>query len=79
MFAFDITNLVAFSDRKYFWSTCSSKMSDNEHPFPVLGNAEILRVKNLPLAVIPKFIQRTEDDLKGIPFVVAEESFDVLK
>ncbi len=57
----------------------SSKMSDNEHPFPILWDTEILAVKHLPLEVIPQAIKRFDDDVEGLPAVVAEESFDVLK
>src|SRR5579863_7242729 len=42
-------------DRKYFWSTCSSKMSDNEYSFSVLRDPK-RAVKHLPLQVIPQFI-----------------------
>ncbi len=41
----------------YFGSGHSSKMSDNEHALPVLGDAEILAVKHLPLEVVPQFIK----------------------
>lgn len=54
-------------------------MSDNEDPFPVLGDTEVLRIKHLPLAVIPKFVQRSEDNRERISVIVREESFDVLK
>ena len=40
-------------------------MSDNEHSFPILGDAEILAVKHLPLEVIPQFIKRFDDGLKS--------------
>ncbi|GAG92947.1 unnamed protein product, partial [marine sediment metagenome] len=68
-----------FSDRKYFWSGFFSSMSDNEHPLPILGNTEILAVKHLPLTVIPKLIQRSDNGFKGSPIIVAKESFDILK
>ena len=40
-------------------------MSDNEHTFPILGDSEIFRVKHLPLAVVPEFIQRIESACPG--------------
>ena len=66
-------------ERKYLGSGDSSKMSDNEHPFSVLWNPEILAVTHLPLEVIPQVIKRGEDDAEGASSVVTEESFDVLK
>lgn len=67
------------AERKYFGSACSSKISDNEHPFPILRDAEILAVKHLPLKVIPQFIKRGDDGLESSSSVVVGESFDVLK
>ena len=55
---------VVACDRKYFGSGCSSRMSDNVDPLPVLGYSVILAVKHLPLAVIPQFIKRPEDGFK---------------
>jgi hypothetical protein len=68
-----------FSERKYFWSGCSSKMSCNEHTFPVLGDSVILAVKHLPLAVVPQLINRGDDGLESPSTVMAEKSFDVFK
>ena len=44
-------------DRKYIWSGCSSKMSDNENSLSVLGHPKMFAVKHLPLEIIPKVIQ----------------------
>ena len=54
-------------------------MSDNEHTLPILGDSKILAIKHLPFHIIPKFIQRWEDDLEGISFIMVEESLDILK
>lgn len=70
---------VDTSERKYRWSGCVSKMSEDIYALPVLGDAEILAVKHLPLEVIPQVIQRLEDDAEGSSAVVAEEPLDVLK
>src|SRR5699024_7989707 len=71
-------SVISF-DRKYFSSTPVSKMSDNEHSFPVLRDSEIFRVKQIPLRIIPEFIQGSEDGLERISVVMVEQSFDVLK
>jgi hypothetical protein len=65
-------------ERKYFSSTVSSRMSDNEHALSILWDAEVRSVKHFPFAVLPQFIHRTEDGVKGSTFIVVEESDDVL-
>ena len=65
-----IIDVTAFSERKYFGSTCSSKMSDNKHSLPVLGDSVIFAVKHLPLAVIPQLIKRGDDGKERVSFVV---------
>ena len=67
------------SERKYFWSGCSSKMSNNEHALPVLRDSVILAVKHLPLQIIPQLNKRSEDCGEGCTAVVAEEAFDIFK
>jgi hypothetical protein len=54
-------------------------MSNNEDPFPVLRDSEILAVKHLPFRIIPHLIQRGEDDSERFSRVAREEPFDVLK
>ena len=67
-----ISFCVAFSERKYLSATRSSKMSDNEHPFPVLRDSEILAVKHFPFCIIPQFIKRGKDSGKRSPVIVIE-------
>jgi hypothetical protein len=54
-------------------------MSDNEYPFSILRDSEILAVNNFPLNVVPQFIKTLDDDSKGSSPIVVEESFDVFK
>lgn len=53
-------------------------MSDNEETRPCLRK-EIFSVNDLPLSIIPDFIQRPEDGTKRPSAIVREESGDVLK
>lgn len=53
-------------------------MSDKEHSATMLGRV-LARVTHLPLAVVPKLIQRGEDVRERVPFVVTEKPVDVLK
>ena len=46
-------------------STSVSKMSDNEHSFPMLWNSEVLAVKHLPFDRIPQLCHSGYDDAKG--------------
>ena len=57
----------------------SSKMSDNVHSLPVLGDAEILAVTHLPLEVIPQLIKRGDHGTESSSLVVAEKSLNVFK
>jgi hypothetical protein len=54
-------------------------MSNNEHPFSVLGNSEILAVKYLVFPPIPQFPQRIEDGCESRPPGVIEKAFDVFE
>src|SRR5690606_34743823 len=54
-------------------------MSNNEHPFSVLGYSEILAVKYLPFHPIPQFPQRIEDGCESCPPGVTEKTFDVFE
>src|SRR5205807_1888554 len=56
-----------------------STMADNEDPLAALRDAEILAVAQLPLKVVPQFIQRGEDRLEGPAVLMREEAGDVLK
>src|SRR3990172_44321 len=69
---FLIRNLTIFSDRKYFGSTFSSKMSDNEHSFPILGDSEVFAVKNLPLILIPQVGENPKYCLESFSLVMTK-------
>lgn len=71
---------ITFSgERKYRSSTESSKMSDNDDAFAVLGRAEIFAVEYLPFHAIPQFCKRGDDDSESSPAVMAEKTFDVFE
>jgi len=53
-------------------------MSDNEQSPAILGGV-LARVTHLPLAVIPKLIQRGEDMGERLPVGVTEKPTNVLK
>ena len=57
------------SDRKYFSSTSSSKMSDNVDTLSVLGNSEVFAVKYLPFNEIPQ-VGENPNDCRESPAVV---------
>ena len=56
-----------------------SKMSNNIDSFPILGYAEILAVKYVPLYSIPQFCNRLDNSFERVPLVVIEEPFDVFQ
>ena len=70
---------VIFLERKYFRSGCSSKMSDNEDSFSVLGHSEILAVKHLPFDVIPQLDKLGYDDSESSAVVMTRESLNIFK
>ena len=65
--------------RKYFGSTCSSKISDNVDALTVLRYSVVAAVEYLPLEVIPQFIKRGDDGSESVPMVMAGEAFDVFE
>ena len=58
-----------FSDRS---GTSFSKMSDNEHSLPILGNPEIFAVKNLVFPPIPQLRQSFKDGSECSSSIMAE-------
>ena len=73
-----ITSAI-WSERKYFGSTCSSKISDNDDPLPALWDSVILAVKHLPLTVVPQLIKRSDDGFESCSVVVTKQSFDIFE
>src|SRR5699024_1936224 len=70
---------ICSSDRKYFSSTCSSRISDNEHPFSILWYSKILAVKQLLFDIIPQFPKSVEDCSDSPSSLVIKQPFDVFK
>jgi hypothetical protein len=68
-----------FCDRKYRFGGFFSKMSDNEHPFPVLGYTEPLRIENLPLDPVAEFPQDLKDSSECFAVIMAEKSLTFSK
>jgi hypothetical protein len=66
-------------ERKYLGSGFDTKMSDNEDPFPVLGDAEIPAVKHLPFDAIPQLNKRGDDGLESSSVVMRKKPFDVFQ
>ena len=76
---FEISRFVISAERKYCSGTSSSKMSDNEHTLPILGDSKSFAGKHLPFHIVPQFVQGSEDGLERSSSVVIEEPFDVFK
>jgi hypothetical protein len=70
--------LHAFGERKYFGSGFGSKMADNEHAEPSLGQAEVLRVQAAVGPPIPELFQAPEDGSQVPSGVRRQESRHVL-
>jgi len=66
-------------ERKYLGSGFDTKMSDNEDPLSVLGDAEILAVKHLPFDAIPQLNKRGDDGLESSSVVMRKKPFDVFQ
>jgi hypothetical protein len=66
-------------ERKYRWSGCSSKISDNVDALSVLRYAMVAAVEYLPLEVIPQLIKGADDGSESLPMVMVDEAFDVFE
>lgn len=69
---------VCSFDRKYFWGTSPSKMSDNKTSFPVLWHSEIFGVKHLPFCIIPPLIHFNEQSGEIPSSINTKQIFNVL-
>ena len=70
---------ICSEDRKYFSGASGIKISDKEHPSPLLRDSEMGAVMHSPFHAVPQLVKRPEDSRKRPSFVMVKQSGYVFK